>query len=61
MKTNDILYTIIIYRDAKRLEIYKKDNLIIDKYCEREAEIYQTIISKTFGCKNVDQIEIIYK
>ena len=61
MENKDILYKDIIYRDAKRLEIYKKDNLIIDKYCKTDSEIYQTIISKTLGCKDINQIEIIYK
>ena len=57
----DILYTIIIYKEAKNLKIYKKEELICDKYCKTEQDIYQTIVSKTHDCKDVDQIKIIYK
>ena len=57
----DILYTVIIYKEAKILKIYKKEELICDKYCQSEQDIYQTIVFKTHECKDVDQIEIIYK
>lgn len=58
---NDILYKVIIYRDVKKLEIYKKEELICDIYCQTEQEIYQTIVFKTHDCKDINQIEIIYK
>ena len=58
----DILYKVIIYRDANKVEIYKKtEELIEDKYCSSEQEIYQTIMMKTHDCNDINKIEIIYK
>lgn len=62
MKEKDILYKVIIYRDVNKIEIYKKtEELIEDKYCTSEKDIYNTIIQKTKDCKDINQIEIIYK
>lgn len=57
----DILYNIIIYRDMQKLEIYKEENLIFEKYYLTESEIYQPILLKTKDCKDINKIEIIYK
>lgn len=57
----DILYKIIIYRDIQKLEIYKEENLIFEKYYLTESEIYQPILLKTKDCKDINKIEIIYK
>lgn len=57
----DILYKIIIYRDIQKLEIYKEENLIFEKYYSTESEIYQPILLKTKDCKDINKIEITYK
>ena len=62
MKNKDILYKVIIYRDAKKVEIYKTtEELIEDKYCTSDQDIYQTIMLKTKDCNDINKIEIIYK
>ena len=62
MNNKDILYRVIIYRDANKVEIYKKtEELIEDKYCSSESDIYQTIMNKTKDCNDINKIEIIYK
>lgn len=59
----NILYTVIIYRDVLKLEIYdKENNLIFDKYYnDNESQLYKDILSKTRDCKDVNKIHIIYK
>ena len=59
--TQDILYKVIIYKEVLKIEIYKNENKIIDKYCSTEAEIYKIIVCNTHDCKDINQIEIIYK
>lgn len=59
----NILYTIIIYRDVLKLEIYdKENNLVFDKYyTDNESQLYIDILSKTRDCKDVNKIHIIYR
>ena len=59
----NILYTVIIYRDVLKLEIYdRENNLIFDKYYnDNESQLYKDILSKTRDCKDVNKIHIIYK
>lgn len=61
MDTN-ILYTVIIYRDINKLEIYDStQKLIENNYYKTDIEIYQKIIKKTHDCHDIEKIEIIYK
>ena len=58
----NILYKVIIYRDINKLEIYKmSQELIEEKYCDSDKEIYKTITEKTHDCHDINKIEIIYK
>ena len=58
----DILYTVIIYRDKKRVKILDiNNNLIIDNNYNTDTDMYNVIVSTTRSCNNVDQINIIYK
>lgn len=58
----DILYNVIIYRDRCKTEIYDKNNNLIytDNYIN-ENDMYKGIVLVLRNCKDVDQINIIYK
>ena len=59
---NDILYTIFIYRDEKKLEIFDKENNLISEFnYENDRQMYNHISLNTKDCKDIDKIRIIQK
>lgn len=59
--TKEILYTVIIYKEEQRLEIYKKEFLQFNNYYNNDNEMYHIILHETRDCHDANKINIIYK